>query len=51
MKIRKVEKVVGKFHDKKRLCRTHKKFKTRTKSWISIEKECIESLNSIQKLS
>ena len=37
MKTEKVEKPVANFHDKK-ICYTHKKFKTSTKLCISIEK-------------
>ena len=37
-KIEKAEKLEDKFHDKKRICYTHNKFKTSIKSWISIKK-------------
>ena len=42
MKIGKFEKLVANLHDKK-ICYTHKKFKTSTKSWASIEKSVTKS--------
>ena len=38
MKIQKVGKLVGNLHDKKRICRSLKKFKASIKSWISLKK-------------
>ena len=38
MKIEKVQKHVANLHDKKKICHAHTKFKTLTKSLISIEK-------------
>ena len=38
MKIEKVQKFVANFHDKKKICYSHQKFKTSMKSWISFEK-------------
>ena len=48
MKIEKVEKLVENLHDKEE---THKKFKTNIKSWVSIEKRCIELLKFNQSTS
>ena len=48
MKIEKVEKLVENLHDKEE---THKKFKTNIKSWVSIEKRCIELLKFHQSTS
>ena len=39
MKMRKVEKLLAKFYEKKKKCYTHKKFELIIKSWISIKKK------------
>ena len=49
MKIVNVKELVANLHYKTE-CYTYKKCKASIKTWISIEKTCIESLNLIKKL-
>ena len=50
MKMEKVRKLVANLLDKQENVVNIQKFKTSTKSWISIKKKCIGSLNSNKKL-
>ena len=50
MKTENIEKLLKDSEDKEKKCHTHKKFKTRIKSWINLQKKCIEILNIIKKL-
>ena len=50
LKIAKIQKLLANLHDIRRICYTHKKFKTSIKPRISILKKWIESFNLIKGL-